>query len=252
MDTVVRERPILFSGPMVRAILDGRKTQTRRVVKPQPNPTTRYWGQSFKDPALWTFGTDGVGEHDPINYYVEQEARCPFGQPGDRLWVREAWKVAGWHEGCPILIGYADGETHEDTNGMHDSDAYEDWAFRVALQSGEDCEKAGTPTDEFGVYESSEATRWRPSIHMPRWASRLTLEVTGVRVERLQSITDEDIHAEGAVAACEEDLYQSAFADEWFGTPRRLWRHGWDALNAKRGYGWEANPWVWVVEFKRV
>lgn len=162
----MKERPILFSGPMVRAILDGRKTQTRRVVKPR---------QGMLDD--WT----GLP--------------CPYGKPGDRLWVRETCYFEQPH-----------GE--------------------VIYRADPGSEKALDP--EF------TGLRWRPSIHMPRWASRITLEIVNVRVERLQDIRVDDARAEGVTA-------------KW---PVHGFRNLWQSIN---GFGsWDANPWVWVVEFRNM
>lgn len=173
---VMSERPILFNGEMVRAILEGRKTQTRRVVKQLDLI------QDTDPPAF----RDAYGDWHPT------VSRSPYGQPGDRLWVRETWS-------------------------LHDTDnpAY----------------KAGASEGELEYY------RWHPSIHMPRKFSRITLEVTGVRVERVQEITPEDAKAEGI-----EHLY----------APRNAFANLWNSINAKRGYSWESNPWVWVVDFTRI
>jgi hypothetical protein len=201
----MKERPILFSGPMVRAILDGRKTQTRRAVKhPYARDIDAF--APCEVPGEWRIGVMEAGVTADMGCM-----RCPFGEPGDRLWVRETWALApGVHRG-------------------------HDW--RDAL---------------FAADGLTQVDRWRPSIHMPRWASRITLEVTGVRVERLQAITEEDARAEGAAHrispggdlagafdVCETPInYRVHFRD--------LWRdiNGPDA--------WDANPWVWVVAFKRV
>ena len=175
----MKERPILFNGPMVRAILDGRKTQTRRVVKPQPE-TKPHNGVDDK----W------FSEYSDIKNLGFLKHTCPFGQPGDRLWVREA---------------------------------FTEYPQKGLLYKADGCNK------KLGVWWG-----WRPSIHMPRRASRIKLEVTDVRVERLQNISEEDIYAEGI------DTNSHDFMELW------------DSINAKRGHGWDANPFVWVVEFRRV
>jgi hypothetical protein len=194
----MKERPILFSGQMIRAILDGSKTMTRRVVKPQP--------------------VSGISI-DPIKReWVEGIPHCPYGYPGDRLWVRETWRVEGKHTDgySPSCIG-----ANRSHFGRIDYEASIAWN-----------------KDMYG--------KLRPSIHMPRWASRITLEVTGVRVERLQDITEADAEAEGV--AFMRDIPD---ADETL-TAKVLFEILWDSINAKRGYGWDVNPWVWVVEFRRV
>jgi hypothetical protein len=184
------ERPILFNAEMVRAVLDGRKVQTRRVMKVQPHAGVR------NSPFVKSGIEDGHGK----------ELICPFGEVGDRLWVRETWAEAGGN--APELQLY----------------------------------RASYPAHVPSHYENvppPESIRWRPSIHMPRWASRITLEITGVRVERLQSISEEDAKAEGVKTEC------SVMGDKHFLGFRSLWKSicGDDI--------WQANPWVWVVEFKR-
>ena len=194
-----RERPVLFSGAMVRAILAGTKTQTRRVIAPvQP-----------REDGLWPAGRDPVPD-------------CPFGRAGDTLWVRETWG--------PLAGGVT---------------------YRATANT-----------------ESPDGNRWRPSIHMPRWASRLSLEIVSVRVERLQAITGEDAAAEGitiklgaapgtfAIPVSDPGftqalppgplttLTESAVARAWFASL-------WDSINGARS-PWDANPWVWVVSFRRV
>ena len=183
---VMRERPILFSGPMVRAILEGRKTQTRRVVKPQPVT---------------------VGDK------VEAVMRYRIG---DRLWVRETW-CAGYkyEDDCPVL----------DENGeMVEAVFYR--ATEPELRWYEDGHEVNPP--------------WKPSIHMPRTASRITLEITAVRVERLQDISRGDCMAEGCPFP---NLASQTDPVGWYAD---LWR----TLNGPES--WQANPWVWVIEFKRV
>lgn len=204
----VRERPILFSGPMVRAILDGRKTQTRRVLIPQPVGGDR---------VEWFSNGWFVGQlRDSENSF--RPLRCPFGQPGDRLWVRET------------TFGASSGEP-------------QDLCYRVACPCGR--------SDE----EHAEAHGWRPSIHMPRWASRLTLEVTDVRVERLQDCSAEDAIAEGLMQATKDGLlYKWGTPDmdwaDWRISPIDAFEWRWNQINAARGYGWDVNPWVWVVTFQ--
>jgi len=237
-----RERPILFSGPMIRAILAGRKTMTRRVVKPQPevrgtmhNPEGApawYW----KSPKL-DAGYCHTGE-EPMRRLMA--TRSPYGIPGDRLWVRETWGPVDFMVGVeledPVCVGYQADETAR-RHGHRGSSALDTYAWNWAK------------------------VRWRPSIHMPRWASRLTLEVTGVRVERLQAITDADARAEGV-----EPLWlQEGQPGAWFTTnpeagpdlqartPADAFRKLWQAINGERpGCSWDNNPWVWVVSFRRL
>lgn len=214
-----RERPIIFSGPMVRAILDGRKTQTRRVVKPQPATPT--WHTVELEQG---FIRDRGRNMRPI--------KSPF-TVSQQLWVRETFVLETSYEPpkddmlCLIL-------------GRSDDPFYSSPHYRAT-----EPEPHIVPDDLEDEYD--DRTRWSPSIFMPRWASRITLEVTGVRVERVQEITVEDVWAEGI----EHDTEGYAIYNGQPGyAPRHAFWELWDSLNTKRGYGWDANPWVWVVEFK--
>lgn len=209
----MNEHPILFNTEMVKAILDGRKTMTRRVIKPQPiNP--RYVGGVFAD------GSVGF-----INNEHGRSIVCPYGQPGDRLWVRETWGCPSWMPSMQKLKEAHEGGAHL----IYKATPHEKWK-------------------PVGIFEGktwAESWLWRPSIHMPRWASRINLEVTGVRVERVQDISAEDIVREGIESTGTLHWY---FAE----TKRREnFIIFWNKINAKRGHSWESNPWVWVVEFKR-
>ena len=216
-----RERPILFSGEMVRAILDGRKTQTRRVVK-MPTALARI-GCSL-DTAVANGGFLSLRRDDDSIVNLA----CPYGYPGDdvvgqqasRLWVREALERHSiWRRSvlCGDGVYYrADGAV-----AIH-SDAT--WAWQRDVL---------------------------PSRFMPRGLSRITLEITNVRVERVQSISEEDAKAEGAAKSGGYE-YDTLDGTEWRGTNYRAgYRKMWDSINAKRGYSWESNPWVWVIEFRR-
>lgn len=215
----MKERPILFSGPMVRAILDGRKAQTRRVVNPEPSAGVRV------SPFCASGLEDGHG----------RELRSPYGKPGDHLWVRES--LAATRDAAGIIFDWhyaADGAKVPRMPGLRPE-------FNDAMAFAHLVRKAV------------------PSIHMPRWASRITLEVTGVRVERLQSISEADAAAEGVESLRNEGEYwkdylrSTAQCDELVCLNARdsFWTL-WDSLNAARGFGWDASPWVWVVEFKRI
>lgn len=223
----MKERGMIFNAEMIRALLDGRKTQTRRIMKVQPSSGVRI------SPFVKSGFEDGHGK----------ELSCPFGQPGARIWVRETWADVN-HDGCPAVAYRADGEVrdlHEDDGDEDDPRLEKYWfaAWYPDLISGTE-------------------GNWTPSIHMPRWASRITLEITDVRVERLNSISEEDAAAEGVGSAL------------WFaakGVPEEEWaslgEHGaerashintfatlWESIYGTSS--WQANPWVWVLEFKRV
>ena len=222
----MNEHPILFNGEMVRAILEGRKTQTRRVWRPQPNVPYRraeVVPDSGKDG--WALRWYGEGGHA-----YRWDADCPYGTPGDRLWVRETH-------------GYPDAHTKGQS---------ELWAevYKAIWYRADD--KYGSAMHHGPLRSLHWNHHWRPSIHMPRWASRISLKVTGVRVERVQDITEDDAMAEGVNGGClncgEPDpcgcnAPMPDHADSFAGL--------WNKINESRGFGWLENPWVWVVEFER-
>ena len=230
----MKERPILFNAEMVRAVLDGRKTQTRRIAKVEACDTRPLGG--------------GRVFITPTGFYVprtpeDHASYCPYGQPGDRLWVRESWRVGAWNESDgKIAVDYrADNHARRewlDPNPDDDGELFN----RLWEQSSEDCSGRVRPDDE-GRYQwkaSESPCRWRPSIFMPRAFSRITLEITSVRVERVQAINSNDARAEGINRPIDARY------------PVVEFRALWDSINAGRGYGWEVNPWVWVIEFKTV
>jgi hypothetical protein len=197
----MRERPILFNGAMVRAILEGRKTVTRRPVKGLPLD----WLQAGFTPDFTARG---------------ENALCPYGQPGDRLWVRETWAEADRPDGTPVVAYAAGGCTAVGRDGARGPD--------MLLRN-------------FAWVETPHVDRWRPSIHMPRWACRLVLEITDVRVERLQAISDADCWAEGAAVQASPD-------SKAYLSPRGAFH----ALWGSTGGDWDSNPWVWVISFRPV
>lgn len=202
----MKERPILFSGPMVRAILEGRKTQTRRVVNPQP------W-----DAACGGAGTRPIwAQGRPRS--LGGRLRSPYGGDGDRLWVRETFTFG---ETAP-----SDRETSR----------------RVTIF------RADCLNDHPESWEKKNGgPGWVPGIFMPRNQSRLTLEIADIRVERLQEIHRRDVQAEGFLCR-----HCKGYSDNKHGCICvKGFSEGWDALNAKRGYSWKSNPWVWIIEFKR-
>jgi len=243
----MKERPILFNGPMVRAILDGSKTQTRRIMKPQPEPTPA----DYPGPA---------GHWWPSNIvqsmvHVEQELQnkhgswsgfcpdvCPHGRIGDRMWVRETWGVVSndWDDDGNLVDWTPDRPATPISEMRFGQGYYSGHAIYAADGS---YEWAG---DDDGGSEPRSA--WHPSIHMPRAASRILLEITGVRVERLQDIREADARAEGVTI---EDRHMGGYcAGEFLPPSIRAYRDLWESINGAGS--WDANPWVWVVEFKRV
>ena len=222
----MKERPVIFNGEMVRAILDGRKTQTRRVMKVQPKPSeTRpgdFWFSSKKLESM-VHVSDFMPGNSPVAdcHLFFQEHCCPFGQVGDRLWVRETFAAfdADWkHPGKP----------HDLKDGPWPNVVY---PASVAKIPDGTC---------------------RPSIHMPRWASRILLEITAVRVERLNDISQEDAQAEGMELTGWVPSYSNpdnAGFDETF-TPYDNFAMLWESIYGEES--WSYNPWVWVIEFKRV
>lgn len=222
----MKERPILFSGPMVLAILEGRKTQTRRIVKPQPFENGRLFGPELYQPVEYDRHGEMVPGKSIYGAYSEDGewgVKCPYGAPGDRLWVKETFFV----DTAMKKIG---------------SSMMDDLYYRA---DGECCQQI----PECACAEVGKP-KWRPSIHMPRWASRITLEVTSVRIERLQEISEQDAMAEGA----KKFKGKYHFLDSWEGelekTPQAAFRKLWNQINGPDA--WDQNPWVWVVEFKRV
>lgn len=229
------DRPILFSGPMIPPILQGLKTQTRRVMNPQPDESftvdylkneRRSYGWSWKRKEVYID-------------LAKAAAFSPYGKPGDRLWVRESWcPVSDPFVGACEAVGYA-----------------ADKDFRVVPE--------GSFKEGWTVFnwEKPEIWKFRPSIHMPRWASRFTLEIMIVRVERLQEISEEDAKAEG-VAALTLDFTDKQ-KDLWCRRSRQIdpkakvanYRGAfaviWDEINGDRA-PWDSNPWVWVIEFRKL
>lgn len=198
----MKERPILFSAPMVRAILDGSKTQTRRVAKRTAAGHVKETGGHRR----WH-----IADFDAY-------LACPYGQPGDRLWVRETWAAPHSEDGRPPRAIQCD-------------------QLRI----------------HYLASEGRGGLVWRPSIHMPRWASRITLEITGVRVERLQEISEADAIAEGIERSY--DQWRDYRTDQAVNypsaaTPIDSYRTLWEEINGPDS--WDANPWVWVVKFERL
>lgn len=199
----MKERPIIFSGPMVRALLEGRKNQTRRIVKPP-----RGWEDRFPHVDPWCLRSPGaVWWWDGRYKHTGVKQDCPYGNPGDRLWVRENWRTyASLDHVKPSKIG-----------------------------QGAGIEYPAGGSNVIGKDTLHAMGKLRPSIFLPRWASRILLELTEIRVERLQDISEEDAKAEGVVATL---------------TCRTEYRDLWESINGAGS--WDKNPFVWVIEFRRV
>lgn len=222
-----KEYPALFTAPMVRAIGTGQKTQTRRIVKPQPVGDPWFWEGDEKDPIPQWFdgferGRDSVGA--PIEE-VNKPMRSPYGQPGDRIWVRENIRA-------------------EVVNGVRGVRYLADNAFG----------KCGTDAqwEKLAAYRGGRLQAV-PSIHMPRWAARYVSDVTEVRVERLQDISEEDARAEGVEEWAKSEDGFAALRGLGFAistAPRFLFQRLWTSIYGAES--WDANPWVWVTSFKLV
>jgi len=224
------ERPILFSGPMVRAILDGRKTVTRRIMSPQPTGTA---GKVWPDEDRWQWPSTLARTMVDIN---EARSLSPYGCRGDRLWVRETWRYHGWTEDGAPWIKYAADDSTRLVERIPD-----EWSDRLADIWADLSDDANMAIDG-----RAADRKWRPSIFLPRWASRITLEVVGVRVERLQEIDADDVLAEGVDVPCDGECGATPCA---IAIPRFVAL--WDGINGDRA-SWASNPWVWRVEFRRV
>ena len=200
-----KETGLMFKGPLVRAILEGRKTQTRRIVKRLPLRINRDANAMEIDVA------------NIENGEFAKRVPCPMGQPGDRIYVRETWQHANfplgpYQEGTPVFYR---------ADYLHESDP------------------------DYADAERTVRRNWLPSIHMPKQAARIWLEITGVRVERLQSISESDAQAEGCSLECMTPTGDDCGSAIWG-------PGGFKALWESTGGDWAANPWVWVIDFKRI
>jgi hypothetical protein len=216
--TPLRQRPILFSGPMVRALLSGTKTQTRRIVKPQPHHGPVGEMVHLGDGG-WAMDDGDLSGH----------WQCPYGVPGDLLIVRETFRLPDTFDphspaAAKLMVG-------------------SDRSPNVFYLADSSVRSAGSYTGSPG--------KTRVSIHMPRWASRLTLEITDVRVERLQDISEADAVAEGvsnSMDACGRMFWTAPPSDDFINSARFAYLRLWDAINGDGSAA--ANPWVWAVSFK--
>lgn len=227
----MKERGILFSAPMVRALLEGRKTQTRRALKVQPSYATEAsWP---KAPGWeWYGGRSRCGFHSQpdeaamVAMWPKMLGYCPYGVVGDRLWVRETW-CEGWPIG---------GGVYSALKPSNFKDEHGKAFYRATWKDG-------------WIDPDGPQMVWKPSIHMFRWASRITLELADVRVERLQAISDGDCEAEGVRPSVDGNGHDWREGESGW---RRTFRQLFDSLNEARGsaYRWDSNPWVWVLDFK--
>ncbi len=206
----MKERPMLFNGEMVRAILEGRKTQTRRIITPSLKWADEVHLEEGRDGSWIPYNgaDDSILSPDSI----EEPIPCPYGILGDRLWVKETFCWSGYAYNHDEVI------------------------WRASENLGID-ERGGNP--------------WKPSIHMPRWASRILLEVVSVRVERVHDITDEDCQMEG-IDVDHSDYTPDPNNESVRNESVYHWEFSklWNSINEAKGFGWDKNPWVWVVEFK--
>ena len=226
-------KPILFTDEMVRVTLSGLKTKTRRPLKPQPEgPPEGWYADAYNHSDRWCFwGPRGTKDSGRCTLPL---FKCPFGQVGDRLWVRETFclehqvekdQLPPFDDRRPIRWEYEGMES--------DPEGADRWI--------QPHYRATDPTPQL-AYEDSDGeptVRWKPSIHMPRWASRITLEITDIRVERVQEITEEEAISEGFFP---DDGVSEVYC----------FSEAWDSLYAKKGLGVDDNPWVWVLTFRRV
>lgn len=224
---MVTARPILMSGPMVRACLNGTKAQTRRVIREARDIGARCTDEvrPFGDGSYYICAHDGT--------HMIGEFRCPYGKPGDLLYVREA---CGWlptqrccGRGVPVVDKWDDQGSPWDMHEECCANPEVDWEFVYRADTA----------------DSAPVERWRPSIHMPRAASRITLRITEVRVERVQDISEADAEAEGVWTVFDQGAARTP------GTALGCFPYLWDDINAKRA-PWDSNPWVWVVSFEAI
>lgn len=233
MANQIKERPILFSAPMVRAIQEGRKTVTRRVLRFQPGADADITVERYNVAVTNRRGYQEAGPEIFGAWWRDGEAgcKCPYGAPGDRLWVRETW----YCDHFEVTRG-----PYLKPDDLNVSEAIDDGTLVYAA-------------DGLTPYEADQPI-WKPSIHMPRWASRILLEITNVRVERLQVISDKQALAEGvrlyADHAALGDWYHVEGKETYSADPRKSFELLWSSINGPTA--WDANPWVWTVEFKRV
>lgn len=283
------ERPILMDQVSVQGFLDNRKTQTRRVITPRNGLLDGRrggrvgWLRAIWDGLDWSSAVVDLGPSPAGNPGPYCKVPCPaedtwhrvypIFRAGDRLWVRERWRVGAWNrEKQAVAIDYSAGPTYrQEWLHVDDSELFN----RLVHQSVEDAARAGVAVvgGKIKWPVGQGPTRWRPSIFMPRFASRILLELAGVGVERVKQISFDDCLAEGVIstpfwggdvdfaaiqADPDRDIWTPPPGDEgddginqgWMDYVRGVFIKRWDSINAKRGFGWAVNPWVWVLTFK--
>jgi hypothetical protein len=223
------DRPIIFSAEMVRAILKGRKTQTRRKAPIRELNILQHPGDMITWSVSFLKAVKGVLSNHSGGKFSDLQARSiiasqfnPYGKPGDLLWVRETWGAV-WPADEPVPLRQCEIE------------------YRADLPPGCTDRPGEWPADEGN---GPEVPKWRPSIHMPRWASRITLRITDIRVERLQALTENDAKAEG----CDPVVHPDGAVD--CGTRKTTFAKLWNKINGAGA--WDDNPWVWAISFERV
>jgi hypothetical protein len=239
--TNMTERPILFNQSMVRALLAGTKTQTRRMVKlPHMNPLGVWEPGTMGGPSMRTRKGETVPEHPVLGHSRTGDCIGPAWWRGDRLWVRETFQYADWtDDGYPFIAYQADGEKRLVECGISD-----EWSERL-----QDIWAKLSSDENYQIDSRAADRKWRPSIHMPRWASRILLEVTDVRVQRLQDISEKDAIAEG-IQVDEIGHAIRPHDDIAWGSARSAFAELWESINVPGS--WNSNPWVWCVSFKRI
>lgn len=250
MEARIREKGLIFNSEMVRAILDGRKTQTRRIMAPQPADDIERG--IFPNPEVIGWKSSRRHKHGSTTAHF-----CHYGKPGDRIWVRETWGV--------VSHAFSDDGLMIDWVPDRPATAIHEMPFGNGYYSGYAIYAADgdfTWGDDDG-YEDGRSC-WKPSIHMPRAASRILLEITDVRVERLNAISPEDAESEGLERTNftgfgdepglpsypEPDVYFDPLKKQWKEYPPEAFAGLWESIYGEGS--WQANPWVWVIKFKRV
>ncbi|PAW76790.1 MAG: hypothetical protein B9S32_13715 [Verrucomicrobia bacterium Tous-C9LFEB] len=231
-------------GDMVKPTLADTKTNTRRAVRFPAfveNPEFNSWQDGFPEGRRAIF----LGSHSEEFFSV----KCPYGQIGDRLWVRETWAGANTEDGPAILYRANNHRRYL----MHED------AFLEAdptARGGRCFDYSKTGRVDFSAWAGDlegEDKGWKPSIHMPRWASRITLEIVDIRIERVQDISDEDSMAEGIIhSKWKWDCFETPDGHILYRSPAQAFKELWDSINSDRGLSWAVNPWAWVIVFKRL